>query len=177
MENRILVAGFGGQGVMIIGKMLAEASWMAGKKATFLPVYGPEQRGGTANCTVTISDEEIGAPDGKTVDTFIALNDVSLKRFLPRVKSGGTVIVNASICSELVNRDDVDVCYITANDTAKEIGNEKVANMVIIGAFISKSSAITEEQIYYAIEETLGHKSDLLDLNKKALKKGIEKAI
>lgn len=176
MEKRVLVAGFGGQGVMVIGQMIGQASWMAGKKAIFLPQYGPEQRGGTANCTVTISDEEIGSPIGRTVDALIVLNDVSLKKYLPMVKPGGIVIVNTSICKEKVTREDVNVCYIPANDIAREIGNEKVANLVIIGAYISKSGAISEEQIWEAVKVKLGKKPELLELNRTALRKGIEEA-
>jgi 2-oxoglutarate ferredoxin oxidoreductase subunit gamma len=174
MEKRLLVAGFGGQGVMVIGQMIGQASWMADKKVTFLPQYGPEQRGGTANCIVTISDKEIGSPMGRTIDALIVLNDVSLKKYLPMVKAGGIVIVNTSICRDKVQRDDVEVCYVAANDIAREIGNEKVANLVIIGAYISKAKTITEDQMWEAVKVKLGKKKDLLEMNRAALKKGIE---
>ena len=176
MERRVLVAGFGGQGVMVIGQMIGQASWMAEKKVVYLPQYGPEQRGGTANCIVTISDEEIGSPVGRTVDALIVLNDVSLKKYLPQVKTGGIVVVNSSICVDKVERTDVKVCYVAANAIAREIGNEKVANLVIIGAYIKNAGTLTENQIWEAVKVKLGKKADLLELNRAALKKGIEAA-
>ena len=134
MEKKITIAGFGGQGVMAIGQMLGYASCKAGGNALFLPKYGPEQRGGTANCTVTLADVEIGAPESRYVDTLIALNQPSLERFLGAVRPGGLVLLNSSLCRWNGGREDVKLAEIPADDIAREIGSPKVANIVVIGA-------------------------------------------
>lgn len=173
-ESKIMVGGFGGQGVMIIGQLLGYASCEAGKNSLFLPKYGPEQRGGTANCTVTISDDEIGAPASRKVDVLIALNQPSLDEFAPGVKAGGMLLINTSLCKNIPERNDIAIHGIDSDDIAREIGSPKVANIVVIGAYIEKSKVLTEEQIFSAITKKLGKKTDLLELNRKALRKGME---
>ncbi|SHI85386.1 2-oxoglutarate ferredoxin oxidoreductase subunit gamma [Dethiosulfatibacter aminovorans DSM 17477] len=174
MENKLLIAGFGGQGVMVIGQLLGYAACSAGKQATFLPTYGPEQRGGTANCTVVISDEEIGAPYTDSIDVLIAMNAPSLKKFLPKVKQGGVVLVNESMCDEKIDRDDVEGYYIPAVDIANEIGSQKVANIVMLGAYLNKSGSLTEEQMMDTVKVKLGKRPELLEYNRIAIRKGIE---
>lgn len=174
MESRLLVAGFGGQGVMVIGQLLGFAACAVGKNATWLPTYGPEQRGGTANCTVIIADEEIGAPYTDSIDVLIAMNEPSLNKFLHKIKTGGVVIVNSSMCNAKVDRDDIQVYYIPADDIANEIGSAKVANIVMVGAYINKSGALTEEEMMKTIKVKLGKRPELLELNKIALKMGME---
>lgn len=174
MENRLIIAGFGGQGVMVMGQLLGYASCAVGKHALFLPQYGPEQRGGTASCTVTISDEVIGSPVAHEIDILIALNQPSLNKFLPMVKPNGVVLVNSSRCESNINRDDVQVHYIPIDDIANEIGSSKVANIVMLGAYINKSGVLTEEQVMETIKAKLGKRPELLELNEIALKTGME---
>ena len=176
MEKKITIAGFGGQGVMAIGQMLGYASCKAGGNALFLPKYGPEQRGGTANCTVTLADTEIGAPESRFVDTLIALNQPSLERFLASVRPGGLVLLNSSLCRWNGGREDVILAEIPADDIAREIGSPKVANIVVIGAYIALSGVLTERQMLDAIEEKLGKRPELLEMNRLALKRGVESA-
>ncbi|MDR2176180.1 MAG: 2-oxoacid:acceptor oxidoreductase family protein [Synergistaceae bacterium] len=173
-ESKIMVGGFGGQGVMIIGQLLGYASCEAGKNSLFLPKYGPEQRGGTANCTVTISGEEIGAPSSRKVDVLIALNQPSLDAFAPAVKAGGMLLINTSLCKNIPSRSDIAIYGVDSDDIARETGSPKVANIVVIGAYIEKSKILTEEQIFNAITKKLGRKAELLALNRTALKKGME---
>ncbi len=174
MESKIRVGGFGGQGVMVIGQLLGYAACSAGKNALFLPKYGPEQRGGTANCTVTLSDEEIGAPSSRNVDVLIALNQPSLQAFISSVKPGGMALVNTSLCKQMPERNDISIYGIMADDIAQEIGAAKVSNIVVIGAYIEKSKILSEQQVFDAITQKLGKKADLLELNRIALKKGME---
>jgi 2-oxoglutarate ferredoxin oxidoreductase subunit gamma len=176
MDNKILVAGFGGQGVMVIGQMLGYAACMSGRNAVFLPKYGPEQRGGTASCNVTLSDKEIGAPIAREVDVLIALNQQSLDKFIGALKKNGTLIINSSLCKKPSDREDIEVCEIPANDIAEELGNAKVSNVVIIGAYIKKTGMVTEEEMLSAIKAKLGKKAELLEMNKLAMKRAIEAA-
>jgi 2-oxoglutarate ferredoxin oxidoreductase subunit gamma len=173
-ESKIMVGGFGGQGVMIIGQLLGYASCEAGKNSLFLPKYGPEQRGGTANCTVTISDEDIGAPSSRKVDVLIALNQPSLDAFAPAVKAGGMLLINTSLCKNIPDRKDIAIYGIDSDDIAQKIGSPKVANVVVCGAYIEKSKILTEDQIFSAITKKLGKRADLLELNRTALRKGME---
>ena len=175
MEKKITVAGFGGQGVMVIGQMLGYASCKAGRNALFLPKYGPEQRGGTANCSVTISDGEIGAPVSRYVDTLIAMNQPSLEKFLGSVRPGGIILLNSSLCRWEGKRTDVRVAEIQADAIALEIGSPKVANIVVIGAYIQLSGALSEQEMLDAIEEKLGKRPELLEMNRKALRAGRER--
>jgi 2-oxoglutarate ferredoxin oxidoreductase subunit gamma len=176
MQSSLLIAGFGGQGVMLMGQLLGYAACAAGKEATFLPSYGPEQRGGTANCTVIIADRPIGAPRVRQLDVLIALNEPSLAKFLPMVKPNGIVIANSSLVHSKVERDDVQVCYLPADDIARELGSARVANVVMLGAYISRSGTLTVEQMDGIIAEKLAKKAELLEINKTALRRGIEAA-
>lgn len=174
METRILISGFGGQGVMVIGKLLGYAASAIGKKVLFLPTYGPEQRGGTSNCTITISDDEIGSPISNNIDILIALNEPALKKFLIKVKPEGTVIINSSRCKVKACRDDVATYYIPSDDIAFELGSNKVANIIILGSLIGKLKVLTEDDMMNIIKVKLGKKPELLNLNKVAFKKGME---
>lgn len=174
MESRLLIAGFGGQGVMLIGQLLGYASCKAGKYVTYLPSYGAEQRGGTANCTVIISDKEIGSPAAASLDVLIAMNEPSLVRFLPLVKPGGVVLVNSSVIELKVDRTDVQTYYIPANQIAEGLGTAKVANIVMLGAYLNKTGLLTLEQIQETIQMKLARKASLFETNKAALRKGVE---
>lgn len=173
MENRVMIAGFGGQGVMVIGQLLGFAACDNGKKALFLAKYGPEQRGGTASCTVTISEDEIGAPVTQYVDVLMALNQASLEKYYNSVKPNGAIIINSSLCAWNGERADVKVFGVDANKIANELGSDKVSNIVMIGAYISATKTFTEEEIDKAIKNKLGKKVEFIELNEKALKAGM----
>ncbi len=174
MEKSVLIAGFGGQGVMSIGKMLGYAASDAGKYASFYPSYGAEQRGGTANCTVIISDEEIGSPAVSKLDMLIAMNQPSFDKFAKKVKKGGSIIVNSSLVTSKVEDPDIEAVYVDANDIANDLGSPKVANIVILGAYIGLSGALSEEDGKAIIKKMLGGKADLLEMNYQAFDKGIQ---
>ncbi len=173
MTNEIMIAGFGGQGVMAIGKTLAEAGMKEGKDVSWLPSYGPEMRGGTANCCVVISEDEIICPIVLEPTELIAMNLPSLLKFEPTVKAGGTIFVNSSIISEKITRQDVRAVYVPCLDIANELGNAKVANMVMLGAYIEAmgnlGTATIKEMLVHMFT---GPKAKLVDLNIEALRRG-----
>lgn len=173
MENRLLIAGFGGQGVMMIGQLLCYTALDCNKEVLFLPHYGPEQRGGTANCSICISDESIGSPRVRKIDVLIAMNDPSLVKFEDRVKPGGTIIVNRSICKKEVTRNDVAVINIPADEIAEEIGAKKIANLVILGAYAKKEGLFNEEELLKSVRKKLGKKPELLLMNEEAVRCGM----
>ena len=173
MTNEIMVAGFGGQGVMAIGKTLAEAGMKEGKAVSWLPSYGPEMRGGTANCCVVISEEEIICPIVLEPTELIAMNLPSLLKYEPTVTKGGTIFVNSSIISEKVSRDDVRAIYVPCLDIANELGNAKVANMVMLGAYIEAMGNLGTDTIKEMLVHMFtGPKAKLVDLNIEALRRG-----
>ncbi|NLC73362.1 MAG: 2-oxoacid:ferredoxin oxidoreductase subunit gamma [Ruminococcaceae bacterium] len=176
MKEQCIFAGFGGQGMLLIGKFLAQAGMMAGKHVSWLPSYGPEMRGGTANCSVVISDRPVASPLISMADAVIAMNLPSMLKFQSLVKPGGLLVVNSSLIDDKSNRDDCEVIYIPANKIAEEIGNPKGANVVIFGAYLAKKlNIVTAEQAIEAIREELGEKkARFLEGNIKALHKGIE---
>ena len=137
METNLCVAGFGGQGVMTLGKFLADATCNStDKNVTFFPSYGAEQRGGTANCFVVISDEAIGAPLGDVMDDLIVMNGPSLKKFIGTLKTGGTLFINSSIVSDDIGRDDVKLVKAPVTELALEMGNAKVLNVIMLGVYV-----------------------------------------
>lgn len=172
VEKSLLIAGFGGQGVMSMGQMLGYAASDAGKNATYYPSYGAEQRGGTANCTVIISDEEIGSPVASKLDVVIAMNEPSFNKFKGKVKKGGTLLVNSSLVESKLERDDISAVYIPANDIATELGSSKVANIVMLGAYIKVSGVLSVEETRAIITKVLGKKADMLASNLKAFETG-----
>jgi len=175
MLERIIISGFGGQGVMLIGRLLAYAGMIEGKKVAWMPSYGPEMRGGTANCTVLISTKEIGSPIVSHPKVLIAMNQPSLDKFESNVNENGLIILNDSLIKREVKRDDVNVIKIPADDIADKLGNSRAANMVILGAYVKKSGAVKLETIFKALEKALtGRNKKLLSLNKEALKQGTE---
>ena len=173
MTNEIMVAGFGGQGVMAIGKTLAEAGMKEGKDVSWLPSYGPEMRGGTANCCVVISEDEIICPIVLEPTELIAMNLPSLLKYEPTVAKGGTIFVNSSIITEKVSRDDVRAVYVPCLDIANELGNAKVANMVMLGAYIEAMGNLGTDTIKEMLVHMFtGPKAKLVDLNIEALRRG-----
>ncbi len=176
MKKSLVVSGSGGQGVMSAGIMIAQTAVSAGKYATFLPEYGPEQRGGSAKCTVVVNDEEIISPLMAKCDTLITMNEQSFKKFGASLKAGGILIANTSRVLSEITREDITVVRVPADDLAVELGNIKCANIILIGALIGADAGIiTEEAMLASLEAKFGSKKkEVLDLNKAALQKGIE---
>ncbi len=175
METNLCVAGFGGQGVMTLGKFLAQATCdSTDKEVTFFPSYGAEQRGGTANCFVVISDDIVGAPLVDILDDLIVMNEPSLNKFVNKVKPGGRLFINSSIVPENVGRDDVTLVKAPVTELALELGNAKVLNVVMLGVYIGYTELIEPSIVWGTIEEKLGKKPKLLPLNKQAFEKGLE---
>lgn len=176
MEERIVIAGFGGQGVMALGQLLTFSGMTEGKNVSWLPSYGPEMRGGTANCNVIISTEPVGSPVVVDSTSAIMMNMPSLDKFEDLIVEGGKLFINSSLIDRKTTRDDLEVYYIPANDIANDIGNARVANMVILGAYLEATHAVEVETVldkaFYAVfGESKAH---LLPINKEALEKGAE---
>ena len=174
MKKEIIISGFGGQGVMSIGKNLVEAGMAEGFQVTWAPSYGPEMRGGTANCSVVLSDKPVGSPVFSFPTELIAMNGPSIDKFAPTVLSGGLVLVNSSVVSKKVERSDVKALYVPCEGIAYEVGNPKVANMVMLGAYVAATGALKPETIEQMIHEMFtGAKAKLVPLNLEALKRGM----
>ena len=174
METNLCVAGFGGQGVMTLGKFLADAACNAtNKNVTFFPSYGAEQRGGTANCYVVISDGKIGAPLGDVMDDLIVMNDPSLNKFLYKLKKGGTLFINSSIVSTEVTREDITVVKAPVTEMALALGNSKVLNIIMLGVYVGYTAVGGGDVVGPPIEEKLGKKPELLPPNKQAFEAGL----
>ena len=175
MKREVILSGFGGQGVMSIGKNLVEAAVEEDLEASWVPSYGPEMRGGTANCTVIISDERIGAPLVEEPSEVIAMNRAALAKFEKSAAPGGTVFVNSSIIPDKVQRTDIRAVYVPCDEIAAELGNAKVANMVMLGAYIAATKVLKAETIEHMIHEMFtGAKAKLVPLNLEALHRGLE---
>jgi len=169
-----IIAGFGGQGVMLIGNLLAYAGMKDDLNVTYIPVYGPEMRGGTANCTVVLSEEEIGSPIIHRPKSLIAMNRPSVDKFQQRVEDGGIHIVNSSLIDmELADQDRLKCYAVPCNEIADELGNTRMANMVAIGAFVEATKIISQEAVIGALENVISaryHK--LIPANTEAIKAG-----
>ncbi|MEA1972463.1 MAG: 2-oxoacid:acceptor oxidoreductase family protein [Candidatus Cloacimonadota bacterium] len=175
MKHEIICSGFGGQGALTIGKFLAKSAMREGKNVSWLPSYGPEMRGGTANVAAVISDEMVASPIVSYPDILVALNQPSIDKFGPNVKPGGLMVVNTDMCPNKLDRDDIDIIYAPMTSIAKEIGNPKVLNMISIGMIIGKIGLIKFETIKSDLSDFLKNKNpDLLELNLIAIKKGME---
>lgn len=175
MEERVVIAGFGGQGVMSMGQLLTYSGMIESKNVSWLPSYGPEMRGGTANCSVIVSDSLIGSPIVTEATTAIIMNKPSLDKFESYVENGGKLLINSSLIDRKSSRDDVDVYYIPCNDIALELGNLKTANMVMLGAYLELTKAVQTDSVIEAFKKVFGEsKSHLIPMNKQALEKGAE---
>jgi 2-oxoglutarate ferredoxin oxidoreductase subunit gamma len=171
--EEVIFAGFGGQGVLSMGRMVAYAGMMKGMNVSWLPSYGPEMRGGTANCNVIVSDDLIGSPVVTNADTLIVMNRPSLDKFESLVNPGGKIFVNSSLIDRKVRRDDLDAYYFPVNEIAAECGSDKAANMVMLGAYIKLKGFLTEEDLLGAFIKVFGEgKRNLLPLNEKAVAEG-----
>ena len=176
MMKQYVFAGFGGQGMLLIGKFLAMANMLDGKHVSWLPSYGPEMRGGTANCSVIVSDEEVASPMIDKADVLIAMNLPSLDKFEHTVKPGGLIVVNSSIIDRTVERGDVRVVYCDANGIAEQVKNPKGANVAILGAMMgADEGSVSTDKMVEAIRIELGErKLRFLEGNKAALAAGME---
>ena len=177
MQKEIIIAGFGGQGVLFGGQVVAYAAMDAGKEVTWIPSYGPEMRGGTANCTVVIADDEIGSPLVKNPPLAIALNLPSFDKYEEALAPGGTLIVNQSMVDRGAKREDISVILVPCNEIAEEIGDKKLLNMVAIGALLTVLPEITVKDVEKALEGHLPERhKHLLPKNFQALRRGFETA-
>ena len=169
-----IIAGFGGQGVMLIGNLLAYAGMKDGLNVTYIPVYGPEMRGGTANCTVVLSEDDIGSPIIQRPVSLIAMNRPSVDKFQPRVQDGGVHIINSSLIDmELADQDRLKCFAVPCNEIADELGNTRMANMVAIGAFVQATGIISLDAVIGSLENVISpryHK--LIPANTKAIQAG-----
>jgi 2-oxoglutarate ferredoxin oxidoreductase subunit gamma len=168
--KKLFFAGSGGQGVLTMGQMLTYAAMYADMNATWLPSYGPEMRGGTANCTVVISpDKPVSCPLIYEADDVVVMNLPSLIKFESLVKPGGNLFVNSSMIEQKATRDDINVYYVPANDIAMKLGNARTANVVMLGAMVHVAPVVPVKMIYKIMEKTFsGRKAHLLDINKTA---------
>lgn len=174
MKQSFVFSGSGGQGIMSAGITLAHTAIDMHKHSTFLPEYGPEQRGGSAKCTVIISDTEIISPLPKMCDTLIAMNEQAYNKFADSLKSDGLLVINSSRITEVIERDDVRVLAVPVDDIALELGNVKVANTVLIGALVGATGIVSKEAIIASLEDKFKTKKpEIMALNIAALEKGI----
>lgn len=176
VDQRFVMAGFGGQGIMSMGMMLTYAGMIENKNVSWLPSYGPEMRGGTANCNVIISDKAVGSPLITTNATCaVVMNQPSLAKFESSVEKGGILLINSSLVDKKAERDDIDVYYVPCNEIAVELGNPRVANMIMLGAVLQLTEAVSEDSLPEAFKAVFGAgKEHLLPINKEAVKKGAE---
>ena len=177
MVERNIFAGFGGQGVLLMGQLLAAAGMMEGKNTSWIPSYGPEMRGGTANCSVIVSDEPIGSPIVHQADAIVAMNLPSMLKFESEVKPGGVLVVNSSLIDRKCDRDDIKVIYCDANKIAETVKNPNGANVAILGALMQATDVCETDKMIEAIRIELGErKARFLEGNKAALVAGMEAA-
>ena len=173
MQHEIIISGFGGQGALFAGQLLAYAALAEGRHVTWIPSYGPEMRGGTANCTVIISDEEIGSPLVRRPTAAIVLNPPSFDRYEPLMQKGGVLLSNASLIAATSKRSDIRALPIKANEIAAELGAAQMANVVLVGALVAVTGVVQLETLDAVLEEHVSARHrDKLELNKQALRRG-----
>lgn len=175
MISKTIFSGFGGQGVLMMGVSLAHSAMNKGYHVTYLPAYGAEVRGGTANCTIAVADEEIASPVASEPDHLVAMNSPSLFTFQSKISSGGTIFLNSSIINDRPSRKDVQVYAIPCGDMAQELGNIRVANTIMMGAFIKKTSIVPAEIYLKSLETIMGSKKkSATEINRKAFNAGFD---
>ena len=177
MDHQIIFAGFGGQGVMLIGTLLTYAGMEQGKAVSWLPSYGPEMRGGTANCSVCVSDTAVASPVIAEPTAIIAMNLPSYEKFADSLLSGGCLIVNSDLADVKNSRQDIDLFAVPANTEAKNLGSDRVANMICLGALLGARDIVPLDAVINALPKVIQEKyHHLLELNTKALERGFELA-
>ncbi len=178
MQKRVIFSGFGGQGVLMMGYVLAVSAMKDGLNVTYLPSYGAEVRGGTANCTVTVADEEIFSPVASMLDFAVFMNNPSLVKYMPMVKPGGVIIVNSNMVEAAKPDNDLEIVKIPANDIAKELGSNRTINMIMLGALVGKTGIATKDSIMNGLAEIIKAKdASMMELNRKGMDKGVEYAL
>jgi 2-oxoglutarate ferredoxin oxidoreductase subunit gamma len=174
MQTEVMFAGFGGQGIMLIGQMLAYAGMNEGKNVVWIPSYGPEMRGGTAYCTVVVSDRAVGSPIIDRPTTIAVLNRPSLDKFATKVRPGGLLIINTSLIDATSDRADITKLEVPANQIALEGGTGKAANMAVLGAYVGASTSVGIESIRQMVRKQFERKPQLVDVNLRVLDRGYE---
>jgi 2-oxoglutarate ferredoxin oxidoreductase subunit gamma len=174
MLIKTIFAGFGGQGVLSMGLNLAQAAMVEGKNVTYLPSYGVEVRGGTAYCTVAVSDEAIASPVASSPEFVVAMNQPSLVKFQNRIASGGLLFINSSLIEAESPRGDIEVVQVAASGIAEELGSAKSANMIMLGALIRKSNLVSISTLIEGLKDTFNTKRKLIAINKRALMAGYD---
>ena len=174
MQNECKFAGFGGQGILTIGKLMALAGLAEGREVVWIPSYGPEMRGGTAYCTVVVADKPIGSPVINNPRNLVVMNRPSLEKFDATVRPGGIIVINSSLIPVSSKRDDVDVLRVGCNAIANELGNARVAGMIALGAFVARSGIVAMEALEEVVGKTFAAKPAIAALNRKALARGAE---
>lgn len=178
MLEEIVIAGFGGQGVMVAGQLLAHAGMNEGRQVAWIPSYGPEMRGGTANCTVIISDEEVGSPIVINPGIAIVMNRPSLDKYEPLVRPGGLLLVNSSLAGRRVERTDIRVVEVAANDEAAALGNVRLANSIMLGVLLGLTGVVRLESLVESMPHVFSERQQHLnELNRRALERGRELAL
>ncbi len=172
MQSEVMFAGFGGQGIMLMGKILAHAAMEEGFEVVWIPSYGPEMRGGTAYCTIIISDKPIGSPIIKNPMHLVAMNSLSVEKFAQMVKPGGVVLINSSLISISSGRCDVDELMVPAVDIARKLGNIKTANIVALASFVAKSKIIDLNSLRKCVKDEFSSREKLIPLNMEAIEMG-----
>ncbi len=175
MYEDLLIAGFGGQGIIFAGKLLAYAGLKEGKEVVYFPSYGAEMRGGTANCTVIVSDSPIASPVVANPQNAIMMSHPSYLKFFPRIKAKGRAFINSSLVKDELFHEDIEIIRIPANEIAERIGSSRIANMVALGAWVKKTGVVELESLVHSFKKVISaDKLDLLSLNEKALREGEE---
>ena len=175
MEKNFILAGFGGQGILLAGTVLANSFMLDNKNVTWYPCYGAEMRGGTVNCEVVVSDTEVSSVHKKDCDYALVLNQQSFDRFIHNIKSGGTIIANSTLVAETKPRADINYVFAPMGEIANDLGTNKVTNIVALGVLAAAIDLISKDALKLAIEKVLGgKKKDLLPLNMKALECGFD---
>jgi 2-oxoglutarate ferredoxin oxidoreductase subunit gamma len=172
MQRDVIMAGFGGQGILLIGKMLAYAGMHEGKQVSWLPSYGPEMRGGTCNCTVVVSDKPVGSPVIRSPRAVLAMNLPSLEKFEADIRPGGLLLINSSLIDRDSEREDLTVIKVPANQVAADLGNPRGANMVALGAYLGATDAVSLDEVIEVIRETFAARPAVIDVNIEALRTG-----
>ncbi len=173
METSIIISGFGGQGVLFAGQVLAYTGMESGMQVSWIPSYGPEMRGGTAHCTVILSDEPIGSPLVRRPDIAVAMNRPSMDRYEPLVKDGGLLLINSSLVEQPATRGDIRVLRVPATELAEELGDKRLANMVLVGAMLASTELVSLKTVERTLEAQLpGSRREMLTPNRQALQRG-----
>ncbi len=174
MTQEIIMSGFGGQGVMVMGQLLTYAGMLEDKQVSWIPSYGPEMRGGTANCSIIVSDLAIGAPIVSEPHAVVAMNLPSIAKFAPSILPGGVLVINSSLVDQGCDRTDIKTYMVPANEIAAELGNGKVANMIILGALVAATGIVAVDSLIKAFAKVFASKPDLLTINEQAIRRGME---